>query len=213
MEAGVEQVGLGRPRLRLIIISPACPWGQAHQDALGASLCPESKECASVMDEVEFHITPSSYLLPFLFPLPIGSILSSKDDGGIGGQKGITACLLKGEQLFGAGLIGGAQVIVEYAANAAHLIGAVFVDEVFVTPFFVLRVFFFSKRVHGIFQRTVEVFCVLFEQVIRGEVGASAKPSVCDITLLVVQFKIPPVGMRGGNIGVQGMDHERESGG
>lgn len=148
MEAGVEQFGLGCPGLWLIIISPACPWGQAHQDALGASLCLEPKEGSSVMDEVEFHITPSSYLLPFFFSFPIGCILSPKDDGCIGGQKGIATGLLKGEQFLGSGLISGAQVIVEHAADATHLVGAMFVDEVFVTPFFVLRVFLFSVVVH-----------------------------------------------------------------
>src|SRR5688572_7379874 len=54
---------------------------------------------------------------------------------------------------------------------------------------------------------------IIFKQIKRREIGSAAKPAVNNITLVIIQFKIAPISMYGGNIRIQRMDNQRQPAG
>ena len=66
-------------------------------------------------------------------------------------------------------------------------------------------------RVAGRFEGGVEVDCVFFVEVGRGEVGASAEPPCKKLSRGGGNFKVAVVGVGGGCMWVSRVDNEAES--
>src|SRR5882757_7064237 len=170
MQAGIQQFGFRCFRRRMIIVTPARAWRQAHQDAFRTTLGLQAKEGPTVMDQVEFHIAPPPDLLPFFFPFAIRHILSFQDDGGVSGQKCIPAGFLESQQLISLLFIRRPQMIIEDAANASHFVVTVFVDKIFIAPLLVPWIFLHSERLHGLLEDTMKMPGVFFKKVIRSKI-------------------------------------------
>ena len=136
MEAGIKQLRLGCPGWRLIIISPASPRRQTHEDAFGAAVCLEPKKGASVMDEVEFDVAASSYLLPVFILLIVRNIFSFFNDGQISRDECLTTCFSKIHPKIQAMFIIRTLMIIKYTANTSSLIVAMFVYKIIITLLF-----------------------------------------------------------------------------
>src|SRR5258708_35986282 len=99
-------------------------------------------------------------------------------------------------------------MMVEDAANTPHLIITVAVDKIFITPCLVSGIFFLSERIHGIAKSLVKMPGIFFKEIIGRKIRASAKPPVDQLSVCSIYFKITPVGMGGGNIGVDRIDRK-----
>src|SRR6185437_2261984 len=208
MLAGIQQFRFGTSPGGLIIVAPPSPRRQAHQDGFGTAIGFKAKERTPVVYQVEFHITAPTDLLPFLLVLTIGRVHTALDDGHIGWEECIPVRLLEGKKLFRIGIIRRPQMIIEYTPDAAHLTPAMFVNEIFVAPFFEPRIIVGAKGIHGRFKALMKMPGILFKKIVGCQIRATAEPAVAYVSRLIVKLEIPPVGMRRGNIRVQRMDHE-----
>ena len=136
--------------------------------------------------------------MTFLFPVWL--IHAELCDREVRCDKGISRILDEGEVLFRIAL----KVVEEDAANPAHFT-AMFQCEVFIAPFLESWVELRIVSITCLLDRPVKMRRIVGVRVARREIRSSAKPRG------VTFFKIPKVGMDGGNHRTSRMKYERDS--
>src|SRR5690348_11519789 len=103
--------------------------------------------------------------------------------------KRIAAGTCKIEPKFCVSFITGMLVIVKNTTNAKALIVAVRVYKIIIAMLFESGIKSWIELVANIFISLVKINGIFFKKVIGGKIGATPKPAVYDIMLLIVQFK------------------------
>jgi hypothetical protein len=116
----------------------------------------------------------------------------------------ITHAAHEGKGLLEIGLV---QVIEKEATDAARLI-TVFQVKILVAPLLVLVVTIRAEGVAGLFGNAMPVLTVGLESVVRGQVESTAEPPDRILAVFFGDEKAH-IGVRGRNIGIVGMDHQR----
>mmetsp|Transcript_23362 Transcript_23362/g.50582 ORF Transcript_23362/g.50582 Transcript_23362/m.50582 type:complete len:240 (-) Transcript_23362:845-1564(-) len=150
---GIHYLCLGTARLNLVIILPPCRLWQTHQNTLNPAPRLKSKDCSTIVDEVEFNIPSSPHLLPLPLLLRKGIVLVRLDDGSVGGHDRVDSILGKFEKLLRLAVV---QVVVEDASQPTCFI-TMGDDEVFVCPGFELGVKLWIMSVAHVLVCSVEV--------------------------------------------------------
>ncbi len=75
-------------------------------------------------------------------------------------------------------------------------------------PFYIVGYKSAAERVQGIFQCSMKINGIFLKQVIGRQIGSASKPAINHFIRFIIQFKITPVGMYCGNIGIQGMNYQ-----
>ncbi len=205
-----EQSLLSAAFVRVMHVHPPGRQRQAHQNTLHSrARRTETEARAPVVDQVEFHISAPSQLLPFLFRFRERHVFSPFNEGEVGGKESYQAIFDEGEELFLL-LFSFVQVVEEYASDTAGLasVGNV---EVFIAPLFEAGVVASIVLIACLFDRAVEVDGILVKQIRRGKICAPAKPPGVAIAFCVHRFKIAVVEVHGWCIGVLGVQDTTEA--
>src|SRR5690606_23167582 len=153
---------------------------------------------AFVVDEVEFHITSPADLLPRTVCFGIRKFFPEPDNRKISVQETIPDSGNKSVPILNRHFFGRLAVIEEQAAYAAGF-SPVSIPEIFITFLLVIPVEGRVMFIAYLCTDPVKMYGIFIEQVIRGKVLPGSEPLVPDVTVLVIHFKIAPVGMYGRN--------------
>jgi hypothetical protein len=97
LEVGFVKLGFRGARFRLVAILPTHEGRQRHQNRFCATVGLESKNCASVIDQIELYIAAPSIELEIALLLSVFLIATLLGNGDIGGQKPVSTGLDKGK--------------------------------------------------------------------------------------------------------------------
>src|SRR5690606_6358673 len=98
-------------------------------------------------------------------------------------------------------------IIKKQATHASGLV-TVRIPEIVVAFLFIGGIKFGMVDITGLFTGLMKMDGIFLKKIVGREVLTATEPLIHNVTLLVVHFKIAPIGMNGGNHRIFGMKHQ-----
>mmetsp|Transcript_48878 Transcript_48878/g.140483 ORF Transcript_48878/g.140483 Transcript_48878/m.140483 type:complete len:308 (-) Transcript_48878:347-1270(-) len=181
MLAHLEEFSFGSSWLWNIIVFPASSFRQTHEDTLDTSTSLQSKDCSSVVDQVELNITSTSHKLPFLLLLGEFIILVLLNDRPVSLDNRVQTFLAEFENGIRVTVV---LVIEENSSESSSFI-TVLNDEVSVSPSLEFLVVFRVMLVADFLVSSVEVLHVVLIDVTGSDIGTASEPPNATVGLEV----------------------------
>mmetsp|Transcript_39394 Transcript_39394/g.63104 ORF Transcript_39394/g.63104 Transcript_39394/m.63104 type:complete len:229 (-) Transcript_39394:534-1220(-) len=155
-----------------MVILPSCSLRKGHEDRLYPPPCSKAEGGATIINQVEFHVSTTTHLLPLLVLLREIIVFVLCYDRNIRRHDVVEAVLTECEDFLRISVIH----IIEEDATQATSLPSVLDLEIPICPAFETRVELRIMLVADIFVRLMEVLDVLFNQIGRRDISSTAKP-------------------------------------
>mmetsp|Transcript_40939 Transcript_40939/g.96077 ORF Transcript_40939/g.96077 Transcript_40939/m.96077 type:complete len:371 (-) Transcript_40939:411-1523(-) len=202
--ASINEISLGRPLSRLMIIFPPSCLRKAHQNTFNPPTSLQPEHSSPVVNKVELHISPATHQLPLFLLWCESIILMFSNDGPVRVDDIVKALFTEFKDGVRVPVV---EIIKENTAKTTCL-ATMFDLEIPVRPSLELWVKFFIMVVADLLQGSMEMIHVVLVHIGRGDVRSAAEPPNSP-----VGFKIPIVEVHRGTHRILRMHDRRQPAG
>src|SRR5690625_3649349 len=208
-----HQISLRCILLRMMIIDPARPGRQAHQNRFNSSIGLQAKKRPTVVNQIELCVAPPSNLLPPTLIFCIRFIHPFLQNGKVGICKNVSGIGREAEPLLIRPPLVTAQIVVEDTAHTPCLT-PVSVVEIGVARLFEPVIEILAVPVTHLLVYGVKMDRILIPKIVGREIGSPTKPAVDGTIhlLAVVELKQSIIGVHSGCHRIAGRSEERRVG-